>query len=103
MSLFPVIAHADFSHQRHIQLGHIAHQARQVFTQDIQLVFGYIEYQFVMYLHHHLRTQPFFFQPALHSHHGHLDQVSRSALHRGVNGGTLCTGHAWPFRALQFR
>lgn len=49
--LFPVRAAAHFSHQRHIQLRHAAHQLGQLHLHKFELCLGHFEHQFIVYLH----------------------------------------------------
>src|SRR5690554_6576906 len=49
--LFPVVAQADFSHERHAEFGHRAHETRQISGHDFNLIGGHIENQLVVHLH----------------------------------------------------
>src|SRR5580765_2270986 len=82
----PVLPHADFHDQRDgegVDLFHVlAHQR----AHDVEFLLGYFEYQLVVNLESHAGFQVAVADGFIDANHGDLDQISSSALQRGVDG-----------------
>ena len=86
MSFKPVLAYSAVGDKGYREMDGILHLRYYDLTHFLYFRLRYIEIQFVMHLHDHLRLEVLFFQSPMDGHHRYLDDIRRRTLYRCIDG-----------------
>ena len=86
MCFEPILAHTAVGDKGHGEVNGVLHFRNDNLAYALHFVGRYVEIEFIVYLHDHLRAEMLVLQAAIDSHHRHLDNIGSGAQDRRIDG-----------------